>query len=203
MGAVNAGQMFAPIRTKQYETGVKVDWGRLMGTLALFQIKRPSEFSVGGVFGMNGEQRNRGVELGVYGEATRGVCVLGGLAYTKGEPTKTENGAFDGNDAIAVPRVQVNLGGEWDTPFAPGVTLTARAIHTGRQYIDQANELPLPKWTRVDLGARYQTRIQGKGVVFRVNLENAFDKSYWGAANAGYLYVGAPRTLLFSAAIDL
>jgi iron complex outermembrane receptor protein len=80
--------------------------------------------------------------------------------------------------------------------------LTSRVIHTGRQFLDQANRLRLPNWTRFDFGARYHTRVAGKPVVFRANLENAFDKAYWGAANAGYLYVGAPRTLLLSATVD-
>jgi iron complex outermembrane receptor protein len=202
IGTTNAGQIFPPFETKQYEAGAKADWGGYTTTLSVFQITRPSAFASGSVFGVNGEQRNRGVEFNVFGEVVRGVRLLGGAAYTQGELTKTANGAFDGDDAIAVPRVQVNLGGEWDTPFFPGFTLTARAIHTSRQFADQANVLELPEWTRFDLGARYRTKVQGRPVVFRASLENAFDKSYWGSSNAGFLYVGAPRTLLLSATMD-
>lgn len=202
IGTMNAGQIFPPFKTRQYEAGAKADWGGYTTTLSLFQITRPSAFAIGGVFGVNGEQRNRGVELNVFGEVARGVRLLGGAAYTRGELTKTANGAFDGNDAIAVPRTQMNLGGEWDTPFFHGFTLTARVIHTGRQFVDQANALRLPHWTRLDFGARYRTKIEGRPVVFRASLENAFDKSYWGSSNAGFLFVGAPRTLLLSATVD-
>ena len=202
IGTINAGQIFPPFKTRQYEAGAKADWGGYTTTLSVFQIARPSAFASGGVFGVNGEQRNRGVELNVFGEVARGVRLLGGAAYTHGELTKTANGAFDGNDAIAVPRTQVNLGGEWDTPWFPGFTLTARAIRTGRQYVDQANALPLPDWTRFDFGARYRAKIGGRPVVFRASLENVFDKSYWGSSNTGFLYVGAPRTLLLSATVD-
>jgi iron complex outermembrane receptor protein len=202
IGSVNAGQMFAPFKSRQHEFGVKLDRGAFTTTVSYFQIRQPSAFLSGGVFGLNGEQRNRGLELNLFGEIARGVRLLGGGAYTQGELTKTVNGAFDGNDAIAVPRVQVNLGAEWDTPFIPGFTLTGRVIHTGRQFLDQANLLRLPNWTRFDFGARYRTRIGGRSVVFRGNIENAFDKSYWGASNAGYLYVGAPRRLLLSATVD-
>ena len=45
------------------------------------------------------------------------------------------------------------------------------------------------------------TRVAGKAVVFRANLENVANKAYWVTAS-GYVTVGAPRTLMLSAAID-
>ena len=202
IGAVNAGEIFPPFVSRQSEVGVKADWGSFTTTLSLFQIRQPSAFLSGGVFGVNGQQRNRGAELNVFGEVARGVRLLGGAAYIDSELRQTANPAFQGNDAIGVPRGTVNLGTEWDVPGLAGLTLTGRVIYTGRMYVDQANALELPDWTRFDFGARYATRIGGKPVVFRANLENAFDKSYWGVSNAGFLYVGAPRTLLLSATVD-
>ena len=202
IGSSNAGQMFAPYKTKQKEIGVKGDWGGFVTTLAAFEIKRPSGITQDSVFRLNGEQRNRGLELNVFGELTSNLRLLGGAAYTRGELTKTENGAFDGNDAVAVPKVQINLGTEWDTPFAPGVTLSARGIYTSKQYIDQANQLDIPHSTRFDIGARYKTEVYEKPVVFRVNVDNLFNKNYWGASNFGYLYVGDPRTVQVSATVD-
>ncbi|MDQ0586023.1 outer membrane receptor protein involved in Fe transport [Variovorax paradoxus] len=35
-----------------------------------------------------------------------------------------------------------------------------------------------------------------------MNVENLFDKNYWGTSTAGYLFVGSPRTLSLSASID-
>ena len=203
IGAVNAGEMFSPFITKQKEAGVKLDWGKFATTVSLFEIERPSGvLNPGGVFNVNGEQRNRGVELNVFGEVVDHVRLLGGFAYTDGKLTKTESGTFDDNYAIAVPKVQANLGAEWDTWFAPGLTLNARAVYTGKQYVDQANNLSIPQWTRFDIGARYRTVLNDTPVVLRANVENLFDKAYWGSSNSGYLYVGAPRTLLLSATVD-
>jgi iron complex outermembrane receptor protein len=38
----NAGEVFPPYVTTQYEAGVKIDWGRLTTTASLFQISQPS-----------------------------------------------------------------------------------------------------------------------------------------------------------------
>ncbi len=43
----------------------------------------------------------------------------------------------------------------------------------------------------------------GKPVVLRANLDNLFDEDYWGTSTAGYLYLGAGRTLQLSASVDL
>ena len=40
--AVNAGEVFAPYRSRQQEVGVKFDHGRLITTASVFQIRRPS-----------------------------------------------------------------------------------------------------------------------------------------------------------------
>lgn len=65
---------------------------------------------------------------------------------------------------------------EWDIPAAPEWTLSARAIHTGSQYVNSANTQQIPSWTRYDLGARYTAKLWGQGLVVRANLENVFDK---------------------------
>lgn len=195
-----------PVKTKQYEIGSKIDWGRFATTFSLFQIERPSAGFSGADYGLHGEQRNRGAEFGVFGEIARNVRLLGGLTLMEGKLTKLADGAaagvVAGNDAVAVPRVQASLGIDWDNSLAPGVALNARVVHTGKQYADQANQLKLPAWTRLDVGARYRTRIGEKAVLFRANVENLFDKNYWASSNEGYIYIGTPRTLMLSATVD-
>ena len=201
IGTLNQGTVFDPIQTKQKEIGTKVDWGTFATTLSLFEIERPSAFLSNGFYGLNGEQRNRGAEVSLFGEVARDVRLLGGVTLMQGELTQTANGAFDGNDAIAVPHVQANLGLDWDNVLAPGLGFNARVIYTGAQYADQANLLRLPAWTRFDVGARYRTRVNNTPLTLRANVENLFDKGYWASSNEGYLYVGAPRTFLLTATV--
>lgn len=103
---------------------------------------------------------------------------------------------------MGVPTWLVNLGAEWDTPWLPGLTLQAAAIHTGRQYADNANTQKLPAWTRVDLGARYVTRLAAHPVAFRAGVENAFNQRYWSGTWNGFSSVGAPRTVKLAVSVD-
>lgn len=81
----------------------------------------------------------------------------------------------------------------------PGLTLTGGIYYTGRQAADAANTEFLPGVTTFDLGARYQTTLNGTPVTYRLNVSNLFNKNYW--ANSSY--TGYPRTIAFSAQFRL
>lgn len=202
--ASNAGEVFAPYKSKQNEIGVKIDHGRLVTTLSAFQITKPSGQLSGTVFGVNGEQRNRGLELSLFGEAARGVRLSGGVTWLDAELTRTASAATLGNTPVGVPSSQANLGAEWDVAGLPGVSLTGALAYTGKQYVNQANTQSIPGWTKVDLGGRYRTTVAGKPTVFRLSLQNAANRDYWsGVASYGAFVQGAPRTVMLSATVDL
>lgn len=134
----NAGEVFPPYMTNQYEVGIKVDWDRLTTTASLFQISQPSTIvnvTTNTLF-VGGEQRNRGLEFNFFGELSEGVRVLGGAMFLNGVLTKTQGGLTDGWVAPFTPGTQFNVGGEWDLPFAPRLTVLGRFTYTGAQYID-------------------------------------------------------------------
>lgn len=203
----NAGQALAPYVSKQKEVGVKYDGGGFGGSLNAFQTTKPSAFVANHTFAEAGEQRNRGLELSLFGEPARGTRLLGGLTVLEARQTKTENGTNDGKEVIGVPRRQVNIGGEWDVPELRGLTLTGRALHTSTQYADAANTLTLPAWSRYDIGARYVTRIGAQALTLRLRVDNLTNRSYWASAGgypgANYLVLGAPRTFVLSATVDM
>ncbi|MDR6872107.1 iron complex outermembrane receptor protein [Bosea sp. BE125] len=202
--ASNAGETFAPYRTKQYEAGAKLQYGSFGATLAGFQITKPSGELNGNLFVVGGEQRVRGLEFNVYGEVASGLRLLGGLALLDGKLTKTAVVANRGNDPIGVPSTQFNLGAEWDVPWFKGLTLTGTLVYTGKQYIDAANTQSLPDWARLDIGARYATEIAGRKTTFRASVQNVTAEKYWSSvASFGTFYLGAPRTFRLSMAVDL
>lgn len=200
----NAGKVFAPFKSKQNEVGVKWDAGSFGSSLGLFQIKQPSGYVDPATYTyvIAGEQRNRGAEWSFFGEPTQGVRVLGGANYIQPELTKTQGGLNNGNDAIGVPRFQANLGAEWDIPNTPDITLSARAVRTGKQYVNVTNTLDIPAWTTYDVGARASSTIEGVPVTFRLTVQNITNKGYWASATGGYLTQGTPRTYLASATFD-
>ena len=203
VGTVNAGEVFAPATSKQYEVGVKLDLDPLGLTAALFQIEQPSGLvdPATNRFEVDGEQRNRGFEVETFGELIEGVRVLGGIALIDAELTQTEDGVNDGNDAPGVSDVQVNLGVDWDVPLVPGLTIGGRAIHSSAQEVDAANTQSIPSWQRYDLGARYTGAIAGRPVTLRAGIENILDANYWQSAGGGSLSMGVPRMLLLSGTI--
>ncbi|MFL9711722.1 TonB-dependent receptor [Methylobacillus sp. Pita1] len=200
--AANAGEVFEPYQTKQVEAGVKLDLNGFATTIAAFQIKQPSAYTdpTTNIYSVDGEQRNQGLELNFFGEQQRNLRVLGGMTWMQGKLMETSGGINEGKTAVEVPKLVAKLGVEYDITSVPGLTLTANAIHTGKQYINQANTLSVPSWRRYDLGARYVTRIGDKPVTLRASVFNITDKVYW----MGQLYRGVsdPRTVQLSATID-
>jgi iron complex outermembrane receptor protein len=202
-GFANTGEVLPPYQTKQHEMGVKIDWGRVITTVSAFDIMKPIQRvdRVTNTVTQSGETRNRGVEINAFGQVTENFRLLGGVMFIDARQQKTDLGTYDGFRTFNIPGTQLNLGGEWDVPFLRGLTLTARAIHTGEAYADQANKLTVPSWTRYDAGARYTfaSPWNGKPVVVRFSVENLLDTNYWQAAtNERYLILAAPRTYLLS-----
>lgn len=198
----NAGEVLNPYKSKQYEAGVKVDWGRVTTTMAIYQLARPAaQADESNVYGYFGEQRNRGVELSAYGELQPGLRIMASAAYTQGTLTTTQNGINEGNKAPGVPSHTVNLGLDWDTPWVDGLSLTGRAAYTSSSYVSADNTLSLPAVTTFDVGARYRTKVAGKAVVLRANIDNLTDKKYW-LANGSFATNAAGRTVMLSASVD-
>jgi iron complex outermembrane receptor protein len=201
--ANNRGTMFAPYRSKQTELGMKLDWGRFGGNLSVFRIEQPQGVIDGnGNYGVDAEQRNRGVELSLFGEPLGGLRLLGGATWTEAELRGTAGGTNDGNQAVGVPEFQFNLSADWDVPGVPGLSLNGLLLRTGGQFVDAGNDYSIPAWTRVDLGARYKTRLDERALTLNAVVENVADENYWASANGGYLTQGAPRTFKVSATVD-
>lgn len=202
---VNQGEIFAPYVARQREAGVKYDSGRYGLSAAVFSTSQPSAYVENRVFGVFGEQRNRGLELSVFGTPVRGLKLLGGLTLIDAEQRVTAGGVNQGKDAIGVPQTQLNIGADWDVPGVDGLSLNARTVYTSKQYADGANLQKLPSWTRLDLGATWNTRFMDRDLTLRARVDNVTDKNYWASAGgypgAGYLVLAAPRSVVVSATV--
>lgn len=201
---INPGEILAPRKSTQYEAGAKLALGRfLYAGLAFYQIERPGE----GViveddgdrrFGYIGEQRHRGIEFTMNGEPVEGLRLIAGLSTIDAE--------FDtGAEVSGVPGFTANANVEWDTPFVPGLTLTGRMTHTGKQWADPANTLRLDDWTVFDLGARYVLAAGDSPVTLRLTVDNVANKRYWASSFDPFgsaLLQGRPRTVNASVSVD-
>ncbi|WP_248750292.1 TonB-dependent siderophore receptor [Pseudomonas sp. MWU15-20650] len=208
--ANNSGEILAPYQTKQYEVGAKFDLGSFATTLALFQIEKPSAYTdpTTNIYGLNGEQRNRGLEWNFFGEAQPGLRLMGGASYTKAELTKALVKRNEGNQVTGVPKIIAKLGAEYDLQAVPGLTLTAGTQYIGSRYVTDDHRMELPSYTVFDVGGRYTTKVMSKPVTLRANVENVANRAYWiGSYNGGDGSglsggLGTPRTLQLSASVD-
>ena len=201
--ALNSGVLLPPERSKQYEVGVKYDNQSYGASLAAFQIEKPSTYTnSANYFVADGDERHRGIEASIYGEPYKGVRLIAGATYINATLLNTGSSTTDGNRPIGVPTFMFNLGAEYDVPMVNGLTLTARWIHTGSQYLNATNTLSIPSWDRFDLGTRYATVLFGRPTTFRASVLNVANKSYWASTIGGYLTQGAPRTFLLSMTTD-
>lgn len=198
----NAGEILAPYKSTQREVGVKVDWGKVMTGVSLFQIERPNSMAENNVLSYNGENRNRGLELTAYGEVQRGLRFMTSAMFNDSKLTSATGGTNVGNRTGGVPFRTLNLGADWDTPWVQGLSLNGRVINTSSAYGNSENTFVVPGWTRYDIGARYRTQMDGRPLMLRAAIKNLSDKSYWMMSGNNYATVSAPRTLVVSATVD-
>jgi iron complex outermembrane receptor protein len=205
LGAANALVFLGPQRTKQIETGAKVDFGRFGATLAFYSISQPSAYlnPATNIFGYNGEQRNQGIDFTMFGSPVENVRLLGGVTFLDGQLTKTQDGLNDGKKAPGVSNVQLSVGAEYDVPWIPNFTVTGRVVHASDNFLDPANFQRVAGWERLDLGARYKFRAWDRDMVARLNVDNATGRNYWFANAFGQLSLGVPQTFRLSLSADL
>ncbi|WPL81736.1 TonB-dependent receptor [Bordetella hinzii] len=203
---VNAGAMLRPYVSKQKEVGIKVERDGIGAGLAYFSTDKPRAYvNAQQEFTESGKDRHQGIELTWYGQVAPSVRVLGGMTWLDAKQRSTGSAATDGKRVIGVPDYQANLGVEWDIPGVDGLTVDGRLVYTGSSYVDSANTLKVPGWTRLDAGLRYSTEIGGHSVIWRARIENIANRDYWASVGGypgnGYLVQGAPRTFTFTASM--
>lgn len=206
--AINQGQTQKPYVSKQKEIGVKYESDSGFGaSLALFSTEKPRGYlDTNNFYTTKGQDRHDGAEINLYGQITDNTRLLGGVTFLHAKQRNTGSSTTDGKYTIGVPKLQGNLGLEYDVKAIEGLTLESRVTYTGSSYADAQNTLKVKDWTRVDIGARYIALLGNTPVTLRARLDNLTNKKYWesvgGYPNYGYLVSGAPRTLSVSATID-
>lgn len=211
-GAVDSdtGSMAKPRVSRQAELGVRKNWGNVLTSFNVFQISRPAYWRSAGVYQgvahkaqeQHGKERNRGAEFNINANLLNGSLRPSlGVMYLKADlrdfPTYA-NRLVDGVQ-VSSPRVIAKAGVEWDTPFAPNLTLQAAVQHYGKSYQDSQKQYAFPAYTLVDVGAKYTVKLpKNQTLTLRGSVENVFNQNYWqvqrGQYDRSFAVVGMPRT---------
>lgn len=201
----NPNEVLSPYRSKQYELGTKYTIGAINAGAALFQIERPFAFTgTDNVFKVQGEQRNRGLELTLNGELNSRWAVFSGVTFMNAKLENTANASTEGKLMVGVPKIQASVLAEYRVLEVPGLTLTGTLRHTGERAINTINTAYVDAYNVLDLGVRYVNKIQGKSTTWRLAVNNVTNERYWvsifpgnidGGVAAGSAFIGDPREL--------
>ncbi|KVX08588.1 ligand-gated channel protein [Burkholderia ubonensis] len=197
----NAGQVLKPLRSKQYEVGIKSEQARWSATAALFRIERMAEYAnAANVYVQDGEAVFQGLELGA--TAQLGRQWNAGLDLMLLDAWYAKGAANNGNRVAGAPRFVVAGKLGYAVPAAPGLTLGVDAKFTGATPLRAAGGIDAPGFLIVNAGASYLTRIGRHDVTLRASLDNLLNRRYWEFQYADYVKPGDPRTVSVSARID-
>ncbi|WP_417549055.1 TonB-dependent siderophore receptor [Methylophaga sp.] len=201
--AVNAGEVFQPLVSKQYETGIKVDYDNWSANMAIFQLERGLTFTDGNnVFSQDGEAHFEGIELSTRGKITEQWMVGASAMWLDATNKKTTNPSLEGEPIQGVADKQFRLYSEYQLPNTQ-LTFTGGAQYTSSVPLDVANQWQVGSVTLFDLGARYEIDLNKQLLTLRLNVENLTDKAYWlTSAGSSGIAQGAPRTIKLGAQLD-
>jgi len=194
-------------RGKTIELGTKWDVlnENLSLTAALYETKRNLTYTdddTGATLNVGGEQRVRGLELGVVGNITDKWSVYAGYAYQNSKTLKAANDSSEDGIGIAnTPKHTISLWNTWKLPgdntFSYGVRYVDTVdIYTGTgtgadSTTSSQFKTTVPDYVVHDLAF---THAINKNIDVRLNVTNLFDKRYYTEYNSrGYGLPGDGR----------
>lgn len=184
-----------PEKSLSWELGTKWDLmnRKLSLTGALFETRktdaRTYDLTSGDVT-LGGNNRVRGLELGVAGSITPAWGVWGGFTYLDPKLTSYVANAttdYSGNQMKFIAKQSLSL---WSTyKVLPQLVLGGGATYVGKRFVDDANTLELDATWRFDAMARYDIN---RKLSVQLNLNNLTNETVYDASHVGIFAKVAP-----------
>ncbi|MCD9121334.1 TonB-dependent siderophore receptor [Cupriavidus sp. UGS-1] len=197
--ARNAGEVFGPLKSRQYEIGAKAELEDWTIHAALFQIQRGLNYLRNdNVYTQDGETRYRGIELSARGKLARDWTLMGGVTLLDSENVEASPDVL-GKRAYSAPTFKATAYIEYAVPPVPGLVLTAGGQYVSKMALEANNSNWVPAYHTFDAGIRYSTKLGKTPAVFRLVVDNLTNEKYWLPSYGFILTQGAPRTVRASA----
>ena len=186
-----------PERFDNYELGAK--WepiDGLLATAAVYRLDRSntrvSNPDGSGTFLLSGEQRSRGIELGLERSVSDRWQISAGYAWQKAEVTSATTACASGDCEVPnVPRHSFSVWNRYDLSNSLGLGLGV--IARSKSFASISNAVTLPGYARVDAAAYYKVM---RGVEAQINVENILGADYFPMTNGdNNIAPGAPRSV--------
>jgi len=195
ISATNALRVLPAFRSRQLEAGLRYAvTARLSVEGALFEARRRYEYeNAAGAFRQDGTVHHRGAELRAVGRLG-GVSLYANFLALDPRVRGASDPAVDGADAIDVPAQRAKLIAESPLPWA-GWSVHANLSAVSRRAANAPNTANIPGYAVFGAGVAYATRLRGRGLQLRLDIDNLADRGYWESVSGGYLWQGDPRVL--------
>jgi len=200
--ADNADQTLAPLRSKQYEIGVKAQRRNWSATAATFRIDRGAEYTNSdNVYVQSGTIRYQGIELAGSVDPIDSLTLEGSIMSLDSE--YQDAGDVDGNRAAGAAHYQAGAQATYRIGAVPGLFVRAGAQRIGPMAVDSGNVHTLDAYSLFDAGGGYRMKLAGgHALTFGANVTNLANHRYWTWYQENYLQPGSPRTLSVNARYD-
>jgi iron complex outermembrane receptor protein len=218
----NSSQFLSSFLTRQAEIGAKfLPNQRLLITTALFHMRAPffyprviqqpdsfcpaSEFNAPGdlCFEQQGHETHDGVELNAEGKAASWLRLTASAAAIRAISSDTLTPAFDSKQVLNVPHLRATAFADVTFPHLGGLHLMPGWSYTGSKEATRDDDVRVPGYNLINLGARYTPGGEQGRLTFRLYADNIIDKRYWKDTGASYgdtfIHLGAPTTVRLSA----
>jgi iron complex outermembrane receptor protein len=201
----NAGQPLSPLKSRQWELGVKHYTATGHLGAALFQITRPRAGDAGAcdvagscTFQMDGDDQHQGLELTTQQRLGAWSLDASSTVLHAQRRASTIDPSLNGQRPTNVPKMVLRAGATYAVASVPGLSVQARLSHEGGRTVVPNGTITLPAWTTLDASVAYRTNLSGKPATWRLGVNNLADKRYFKESpyqySHVYLFPGAPRT---------
>lgn len=209
--ANNPDKTLAPTVSRQVEAGVKYDWRRISFAAAVFQTRQAYQYAkpdnAGGfTYVQQGQQKNTGLELSANGWTTERLQIATSVAAIRARVSGSGTPQYEGHQTINVPKLRVSVYADYALPWVNGLAVLGGVQYSASKNANRTGNVEVGDYALVNIGSRYTTQVDGYETVFRLSVDNLFDKRYWRDAGEymgdDYLFQGAPLTARLSASIN-
>jgi len=204
-------ETLAPTVSRQIEAGVRYDWRRISFAAAVFQTRQAYQYAKpeGGefIYMQQGQQKNTGLELSANGWATDRLQIATSVAAIRARVSGSGTPEYEGHQAINVPKLRASVYADYALPWVNGLAVLGGVQYSAKKSANRTGNVEVGDYAVVNVGSRYTTKVDGYETVFRLSVDNLFDKRYWRDAGEymgdDYLFQGEPLTARLSASVNV
>lgn len=186
--AANRNEALPAITTKQKDLGLR--WSMDEGiklVVALFDVQKPYfNLDAANRFGELGETQNRGIEFSFNGSMTPELDIVAGAVFSQ---PKVSGDAVRlgvvGSKPVGIASRKIDFHMEWRPPETKDMSFDMGVRYTGNIVSTRDNLVSIPDRTMVDVGTRYQFKLDEYPASLRFQVTNIFNMRSYDLAGAG------------------